>query len=161
MSTSRRLYIKNPVMHGWKRPGISRGFCWSFDRHSWEGLGLGAEDIATSSCQFFPSAEGLSPQQQTWQMWLYTLLPLLGPCSWFCCSCSDLLQKEVRHCWTAAVRFSSLSSKNFRALATCISQQSCCKGLAISSHKCSDCCLFPDWREYCSSAHCTLYVLCN
>lgn len=87
--------------------------------------------------------------------------PLLGAFSWFCCRGSDLLQKEVRTLFNCSSKIQQLIQQNFRALAMCISQQSCCGGLTTSSHQYSERCRFPEWREYCLSAHCTLYALCN
>lgn len=103
----------------WKSPSIKQGSCWSFDKQVLEGLGVGAKDTAASS---LPSKEGL-PTQQPQQIWLY--LPV--PCKLLLVLLQGLVasyKERWAHFSAVPARFSSLSSKIFRALVTCISQQS-------------------------------------
>lgn len=98
----------------WKSPSTSQGLCWSCDRQVLEGLGVGAGDTAASS---LPSKEGL-PAQQPQQVCLCFFLPHVRSLL------QVLLQGLVasyrerwEHILAVPARFSSLSSKIFRALA--------------------------------------------
>lgn len=138
----------------WKSPSISQGFWWSFDRQVLEGLGVGAEETAASS---LPSKEGL-PAQQPRQMWLCIFVPFARS---FLVLLLQRLVVSYKESWehflAVPARFSSLSSKIFRALAMCISQQS---SLRLDNLKPS-----MQWAltlsRLESSTHSTLHGLCK